>query len=296
MNTIMKSQQGLWLVTSAAVLWGTIGVATQAIYAQDTTSSLFINLARLGIATPVLLVMCWRVIGVQMWHVPRRDFALMMLSGVMLAISQAAYFTAIRHVGVTIATLLTLCVAPLVVTIISVLLKFEKLTTRLIAALACALIGSVLLVGLNPALNPEHNLPLGVLFSLLSAATYAAMIICGRFLAADYHPLQVTTIGFGAGALMLAAINLLSGAVIVHTTYGWLLLLYLGLVPTALAYGMFQTGLRSVSATTASIVSLLEALVAAILAWWLFGETLQSTGIIGGGLLILSIVLLSRTK
>ena len=46
---------GLWLVAGSAVLWGTIGVATQAIYNVDSTSSLFINLARMLIAAPVLL-------------------------------------------------------------------------------------------------------------------------------------------------------------------------------------------------------------------------------------------------
>jgi len=82
----------------------------------------------------------------------------------------------------------------------------------------------------------------------------------------------------------------------VHTSQGWLLVLYLGLVPTALAYLLFQTGLRSVSATAASIVSMLDPLVAALLAWLLFGETLAATGIAGALLLALSIFLLSGQK
>jgi DME family drug/metabolite transporter len=112
---------GFWLVTGAAILWGTIGVATQAIYNVDTTTSLFINLARMLIATPVLLVACWRVVGLEVFSIQRRDFLIMLLTGVLLAISHAAYFAAIRYTGVTIATLLTLCIAPLVVTCLSVL-------------------------------------------------------------------------------------------------------------------------------------------------------------------------------
>jgi DME family drug/metabolite transporter len=72
--------------------------------------------------------------------------------------------------------------------------------------------------------------------------------------------------------------------------------LYLGLVPTAFAYWLFQMGLRSVSASAASIVSMLDPLVAALLAWLLFGETLPLTGIAGAILLILSIFLLSADK
>jgi drug/metabolite transporter (DMT)-like permease len=41
---------------------------------------------------------------------------------------------------------------------------------------------------------------------------------------------------------------------------------------------------------------MLDPLVAALLAWGLFGETLAATGIVGAGLLILSIFLLSLDK
>ncbi len=288
--------EGFWLVTGAAILWGTIGVATQAIYNSDTTTSLFINLARLLVATPVLVLMCWRVVGQKMFHIQGRDLLIMLLSGTMLALSQAAYFAAIHDTGVTIATLLTLCIAPLVVTFLSVLLKFETLTVRIVIALICALVGSVLLVGLHSPEGTHYDLLLGSVFSLIAAVGYAGMIICGRFLAADYHPLQVTAVTFGAGTLLLVLINLASGIVVVHSTQGWMLILYMGLVPTAFAYWLFQKGLRSVSATAASIVSMLDPVVAAALAWALFGETLAGTGIAGALLLILSVFLLSTDK
>ncbi len=287
---------GFWLVTGAAIFWGTIGVATQAIYNMDTTTSLFINLARMLIATPVLLLACWRIVGRTMFNIQRRDFWIMVLTGTLMAISHAAYFAAIRQTGVTIATLLTICIAPVVVTFLSVLLKLEKLTRQGVVALFCALIGSVLLVGIHSPEGTHYNVLLGTIFSLISAASYASVVVCGRFLAANYHPLQVTTVTFGVGTVVLVLINLISGVVIVHTVQGWLLVLYLGLVPTALAYWLFQTGLRSISATAASIVSMLDPLVAALLAWILFGETLALTGIAGAGLLVLSIFLLSIEK
>lgn len=287
---------GFWLVMAAAVLWGTIGVATQAIYNIDNASSLFINLMRMLIAAPVLLLACWRVVGRKMFAIGRRDLLIISLTGTLLAISQAAYFAAIHASGVTIPTLLAICIAPIVVTCVSVLLKFETLTGRIILALLCALLGSVLLVGLHSPEDTSDQLLLGIIFSVISAIAYAGMIICGRFLAADYHPLQVTAFTFSIGALVLLLVNVLSGIVIVHTAQGWLLVLYLGLVPTALAYWLFQMGLRSVSATTASILGMLDPLVTAVLAWALFGEILGTSGIAGALLLILSIFLLSAQK
>ena len=102
----------LMLMIGAASIWGTIGVATQAIYNTDTTTSLFINLGRMLIAAPVLLLVCRRVVGHAMFQIRRRDFWIMVLSGALLAISQASYFAGIRATGVTISTLLTICIAP----------------------------------------------------------------------------------------------------------------------------------------------------------------------------------------
>src|SRR5690606_1740601 len=113
-RTIMQPN-GLWLVTGAAAIWGTIGVATQAIYHIETTSPLFINLSRMLIATPLLLLLCWRIVGRAMFNIPRRDLAVMLLAGSLIALSHAAYFAAIRNTGVTVATLITVSIAPLVV-------------------------------------------------------------------------------------------------------------------------------------------------------------------------------------
>lgn len=284
---------GLGLVMSAAAIWGTIGVATQGIYTVDSTTPLFINLSRMLLATPILLLACWWVVGAKTFAVSRRDLLIMAVSGMLLGISQASYFAAVRATGVTIATLITVCLSPLLVTGLSVLLRFEKVTQKLILALVLALIGTVLLVGVESP-DPNYDLGAGILYSLLSAITYAGMIICGRFLAnARYHALQVTAISFIFGTALLAVINLVTGAVVIQTGTGALLVVYLAIVPTALAYLLFQMGLRTVSATTASVITLLEPAVASVLAWWLFNEQLAPSGLLGAALLMLSIFLLS---
>lgn len=285
---------GFGLVTLAAVLWGTIGVVTQAIYNTDSTTPLFINLGRMIIAMPILGAGAWHVMGRQMFNVPRRDLLLMLFSGMMLTTSQALYFEAIRYSGVTIPTLLTMCISPLLVALGAVALKFEQLSRQTVAALVCALIGSVLLVGVHPDAGADgENLAMGVVLSLITAIFYAGTILSGRFLAANYHPLQVTALNFLAGGALLVILNLASGVVTPQTADGWLLIVYLGLFPTALAYWVFQKGLRTVSATTASIISMLDPLVAAVLAWLLFGEMLSTMGMSGAALLIVSIFLLS---
>ena len=75
-------------------------------------------------------------------------------------------------------------------------------------------------------------------------------------------------------------------------------MLYLGSIPTTLGYGLFQVGIRSLSATLASIVTMFEPLTAAVLAWLLFHEVLGPAGLLGAGLLLgaMTIILLVPKK
>ena len=66
-------------------------------------------------------------------------------------------------------------------------------------------------------------------------------------------------------------------------------LLYLGVVPSALAYALFFAGLRTVPGAVASIVTLLEPLTATALATAFLGERL-APGALAGGLLVLAAV------
>jgi len=64
-------------------------------------------------------------------------------------------------------------------------------------------------------------------------------------------------------------------------------------VPTALAYGLFLTGMRATPATVASIATLLEPLTATLLAWVLFGERLGPLGLAGTALLLTAMAVLA---
>jgi DME family drug/metabolite transporter len=78
------------------------------------------------------------------------------------------------------------------------------------------------------------------------------------------------------------------------TTVG--LLLYLVAVPTAVAYALFFAGLAVVRATTASVVALVEPVTAAVLGVGLFGERLTGPAVLGGAMLMGTVLLLVRAE
>ncbi len=288
-----STRRGLWSILSAAMLWGTTGVSTQAIYHFSVTNALSVAFLRMAIGAGVLLLLCWRLLDWRVWRVKRRDALLMAFLGAMQAVFQFTYLAAISDCGVTIATLIALCIAPIVVVLYSALFTRERITPKMLVALACALGGTLLLIGTPTGSQHARYLLTGVLLSLICAISYAAVILGGRVLSNRYHPLQVNAALFGIGALLLFACSLTTPLVFSYPAQSWLLLLYLGCIPTALAYVLFQAGMHSTPATLTSILTLAEPLTAAILAWLLFGERLSLLGIMGGLLLLGTIFLLT---
>ena len=66
----------------------------------------------------------------------------------------------------------------------------------------------------------------------------------------------------------------------------------IGLGATALAYGLLVAGMPYASATAASIVTLLEPLMATVLATVFFQERLGVTGLVGAALLLAGMLVL----
>ena len=188
------TRRGLILVVLAAALWGTSGVATKSIYTLVDISPVSVAAFRLALGAPMLWVAFRPGNGSRSPRVAHADLAWMLLAGAALGISQACYFAAISRVGVAIAMLVTICTAPVLVCLFSAALLRERLTRAVVGSLACALIGTVLLIGVgrhdsglqaSPALG-------GIVLALAAAFGFAGFILVSRLLANRYHhsPLQ----------------------------------------------------------------------------------------------------------
>ncbi|RII30363.1 MAG: EamA family transporter [Geobacter sp.] len=288
----VESRHGLLLIMIAAVLWGTVGITTKFIYGLAATNPLSIGLLRLVLSLPVLFAVCWVTQKKRMFRVAGRDLLLMLLVGMMTAVYQVCYFSAIERTGVAVATLVTLCTAPVMVAVISVFVTRQRPSAYVLLSLVGALAGTALLVGFQENAVGNGTDKSGIILALGSALGYALVTLITRKLAGCYHPFQTIAISFGFGAIILFVFASAQGIVLDYPPMGWSLLLYLGAIPTALAYVLFIAGMRYTTATVASISTLLEPLVATILAWLIFDERFSPMGFIGVVLLSGSLALL----
>jgi DME family drug/metabolite transporter len=219
--------------------------------------------------------------------VPTRGTAVRLaLVGAGLAAYQLAYFAAVATAGVSIATLVALGLAPLLIAVGAALLGHGRPDRATLVALVVALTGLVLLVGISAGADTGTTVILGALTAVGSALGYAVVTLASAGVPAG---VPVTLVGFAGGALLLTPVALVVGLRFTTEPVALAVLLYLGVVPSALAYSMFFTGLRTVPGAVASIVTLLEPLTATALATAFLGERL-SPGALAGGLLVLAAV------
>ena len=254
---------------SASVLWGTAGTASA--LAATGANPEAIGAARLAVGSLALLGVCAachrRRHLVALWRWVSRRWVL--AAGVATALYQAAFFQAVSSTGVAVGTLIVLGSAPTACGLLARWWSAEALPGGWVAATSCAIVGCALLV-----LPDAHGTirPIGVALAAVAGACYGVYTVSAkRLLSAGHDPLAVLATTLAAGAVLLAPL-LIGGLRPLLDLRGIVLVAWLGIVATALAYLLFARGLGTVAAAAAGTLGLAEPLTAAALGVVVLGE------------------------
>ncbi|MGI6127464.1 MAG: DMT family transporter [Planifilum sp.] len=285
-------REGIKWVCLASVLWGTAGLVGKGLTADHGLDPLAVAAWRLLISSPLLLVAAWR----EGRRIETKGESLrpharwFLLFGLAVAGYQLGYFSAVDRTMVATATLLAVCTAPLFVALVARWAFGERLTFRVTGALVLGLAGTMLLIGLDSLVglvNPRWWS--GNLLALIAALCYGGYILIGKRLTGELPPIRIVAVAFTLGAVFLLPFLHFPD----FSWEAWGMILYLGLVPTGVAYMFYITGLNRTTATKASIAALLEPLTATLLAVALLGERLSPSEWAGASLLLFSLFLLA---
>ena len=289
-----QARLGLIQISLAGVLWGTGGLGVQVIREHAEMSVLTISAWRMLSAGVVLLVAVLLLRqGASVLTLARTRPVRAAVVGAGTASYQALYFGSVVATGVTVATVVSLGLAPVLLTVAESVRHRRRPSTSRLLVLAAAL-GGLLLVSATSGSGSTGPHPLlGVLLALGSGTAYAVATELGRPLVEVAGPLALTTTTTTVGAVVLLPFGLLatggddvllSGDPVVLGT-----LAYLGVFTMALAYGLFYVGLRITTGSAAVIATLLEPVTAAVVAVLFLDERLGALGL-AGTLLILGAV------
>ncbi|WP_082105265.1 DMT family transporter [Demequina subtropica] len=284
-------------VVTAATLWGFGGVLGTMLSRHSDLGSMSIAMWRMLVAGAALLL--YLAVRRALRPLPGPAWRRALLTGALTALFEACFFSAIPYSSVGLATLIGIGSAPVCVALWDWAHGRQRPSAATLGALVLALGGLALLLG--GSLDAGGGGPLGPLLALGAGASFAAISVVNRTPVDGLGPVEHTAVAFTWGGLLLVPAAALAGIAGPATlggvgapsdAYGWALTLGMGVVVTALAYVLYLGGLRTVPPFVATIVSLLEPLVAAILAAFVFGERLGWAGIGGGAALAAAIVLL----
>jgi len=272
------------LVLLAAVCFGTTGTA-QAL--GPDAAPVTVGAVRIAVGGALLLLVARAVPrAAAAW--PRRDVAII---AVAIAAYQLAFFAAVHRTGVAVGTVVALGSAPAIAGVTARVADGEPLTGRWALATALACVGVLLLVlgGASASVDP-----LGIALAVVSGTGYATYtVLAKRLLRAGHAPERVMAVSFSLGAVLLAPVLLLGDLSWMARTDGLVMALFLGAVPTALAYVLFARGLRALSPGETATLTLAEPLTATGLGILALGERPGAVAAVGAGLVLAGLLTLA---
>ena len=272
-------------VLCAAILVGTTGTA-QAVAPE--IEPLVVGASRIAVGAS-LLVLVALLLGRMRVGGGR---GAVLLGGACVALYQATFFAAAAETGVAIAAVVALGAAPAFTGVLARTFAGERLHRRWAAATALASAGVALLV-LGGGSDGDVTAA-GVGLALMSGAGYAGYAVLGkRMLDAGGTPEGVMAAVFGTGAVLLLPVLAIVPLGELTSPGGIALALYLGAIPTALAYILFARGLERIGAGEAATLTLAEPLTAAALGVIALGERPGAAAALGAALVLSGLVLLA---
>ncbi len=225
---------------------------------------------------------------------PRLPRTPLLIAAAGVAAYQLCFFAAVADTGVAVGTIVALGSAPATAGALEWLIERRRPARAWASAtaLACAGVALLALAGADAAVSAP-----GVALALGAGASYAAYTLAAkRMLGAGHRPEEVMAGAFGLGALALVPVLFVTGAGWLLQPGGAALALFLGIVPTAVAYVLFARGLERLSAAETATLTLAEPLTAALLGLVVLSERLSPTAALGAALVLGGLVVLAAPR
>jgi len=298
---------GSLAVLFAALLWGTTG--TVAHFNQDV-SPLATGAFAMGvggllqavIARPNIMGCLGLLLAQKRW---------VLLGAVCVIIYPLAFYSSMHLAGVAIGTVITIATAPLAAAILERLFGHHRLTLSWYISLALGIAGVVMMAMGETATHGGDIAAVsaggdrmatgltGIVLGIIAGTTYAAYsLIARRMMDHGTHARAAMGSLFGvAGIALIAGLGLsmlVADPRLFATPGNTSVALYMALVPMFLGYIAFGYGLKTVAVSKATLLTLFEPLVAALLAVTIVGEHIAPLGWLG--MALIAVCLLIQVK
>ena len=282
----MKRLTGILLIAISAASFGTLAIFGRYAYTDgmDTFTVLFL---RFTISASIMTI----ILLLRKEPFPHGRILLQLIGmGALGYVGQSfMYLTAINYASAGLVALL-LYLYPFFVMILSAIVFREHITRLKVIALILALVGTALTV------DPNGGQLIGALMAVTAAAIYSVYIIVGTNVMKHVSSVQSSTIIFASAGFVFGILTAIKGPHLPTSNAGWFAMSGIVLIATIIPVVTFLAGLEMIGPTNAAMLSTLEPVVTVLLAAWLFQEKLNTISLLGGGLILVAVLLLTRNE
>jgi drug/metabolite transporter (DMT)-like permease len=242
---------------------------------------------RLALAVPVLLLLC-RVLHIRLGAL-RAGGLSMAGAGLCYGLGTAALNAAALQTSLANCALIG-NLSSLFLAAIGLASHRQRPAPLMLAGIACAIIGLVLLLGRSVTLSAEHVLGDGFAF-------VAAVLFTGYFLligraGSTASPIAVHTIATLVGAITLAPLAISGPLVPGH----WWPVIVLAIGGQAIGQGLIVYSVAHLSRVVAGLCILVFPVVSGMIGWLVYGEMLSTTQLAGAALILGSLPLVKLAE
>lgn len=217
----------------------------------------------------------------------RSDYKKLVIMGGILAIHWTTFFAAIQLSNVAIG-MLTFSTFPVFVSFFRPLINNEKISKKEVVFGFITIVGILFIVPLKDVFS---DTTIGSIIGVFSGAVYAIFTIFNEKLVRIYSGKKVAFYEQVAATIFLLPSIFIIQPIV--ATKDIVLIILLGTIFTGVAHTMFINGLKQVSAYIASIITMMEPLYSIVLAYFILGEKLNVGTVIGGSIILATVVLIS---
>ena len=296
---------GYAMALGAGTLFALNGVVSKVILKSGLSSLRLTEVRCTGAFIGLLLIIL--ATRPQALRTNRRELLFLAVFGVFgVALVQLFYFLSIHRLEIGVSLLIQY-LGPLFVALFAFFVLKEHVRGRLWLALALALGGLTVVVGLWNGVTLDG---LGVLFGLCSAVTFAGYMLLAERAVGKRDPISLLCFGFLFATIFWAivqpwwrfpfdvpgrSVSLLGRLSGEHLPI-WLLMTWMILIGTIVPFFLIVGSMRHITATRAGILAMVEPVVASVVAYAWLGETLNGTTLVGGAVVLCGIVLAQSAR
>lgn len=272
------------------IIIGVVSVALSAIFVKMTAAdsgvtAFYRMLFSVLIMSPLFLMKYTHEIK----KLTRRDWVFTAIAGVFLAFHFILWFESLNYTSVASSTVLV-TMQPLFAFAGTYFFFKERLSFKTLVSGGIAILGSVL-IGYGD-FKVSGDALYGDILAIIACALITAYLLFGQDVRKRLSLVTYTFVVYNVSTITLFFYIIFKGESFgPYPATEWMWFLLLAIIPNLLGHTLFNWALKWVSTNVISIAILFEPVGAAVLAYFILGELLTASQIIGGSVVLAGIIL-----